>query len=596
MGEHVDVLPQLGAARRRGAAARTVVAAADAGALPQPAGRRTRSLPDGACGLSSSGNWARHPGRRSGRWSGRSSPRIRPWTSLPGGRRPIARPPGRAPSRPAGTSPGYVPTRAWPPTRWWTRRSSTAGAAWSPDWWADWSTPGCSSCPAPAAPGSPRSCVPGWFPRSSVGPSPGARQWRPVIVTPGSSPVDALAELTGDYPARGAGPPGRRPVRAGVGARYQLGRADRVPRHRARPPRRRRRRALRRRRPWRPRRIGWPTMPRSPSGSAPHSSSSRLSPPPSCGRSSAEPARSVGLEVEDALVDAVVADGLGRPGALPLLSTALVGTWERRRWRPARSGRVHRGRRCVRRPGAVRGGRVLRARRSRARAGPAAAPAARRRRRRRGADPPAGAAGRARPGRRRGWWTGRVVEAFVRRRLLSVDRDRLEVAHEALLTAWPRLARWLDDDAAGRAVRRHLAPDGPRVERARPSGRRSLPRCPPHRRPGVGGRPGRGRDPPGTVLPGCVSCARRRGTRGGAPPGRPGGGGGTTRPAQGGGSGRRAGARTGRRGPRRAGRARDRADSPAGRGRPTGRAVRHRRRTRPLAAPCGRGLPPRRHR
>ena len=44
------------------------------------------------------------------------------------------------------------------------------------------------------------------------------------------------------------------------------------------------------------------------------------------------------------------------------------------------------------------------------------------------------------------------------RRLLSVDGDRLEVAHEALLTAWPRLTRWLEDDAAGRAVRRHLAP------------------------------------------------------------------------------------------------------------------------------------------
>ena len=51
-----------------------------------------------------------------------------------------------------------------------------------------------------------------------------------------------------------------------------------------------------------------------------------------------------------------------------------------------------------------------------------------------------------------------VVEAFVRRRLLSVDAERLEVAHEALFTAWPRLAGWLADDAAGRAVRRHLAP------------------------------------------------------------------------------------------------------------------------------------------
>ena len=51
-----------------------------------------------------------------------------------------------------------------------------------------------------------------------------------------------------------------------------------------------------------------------------------------------------------------------------------------------------------------------------------------------------------------------VIEAFVSRRLLSVDGNLLEVTHEALLTGWPRLARWLADDAAGRAVRRHLAP------------------------------------------------------------------------------------------------------------------------------------------
>ena len=44
-----------------------------------------------------------------------------------------------------------------------------------------------------------------------------------------------------------------------------------------------------------------------------------------------EPAGAVGLAAEPELVDAVVADVLGRPGALPLLSTALVGTWERRR-------------------------------------------------------------------------------------------------------------------------------------------------------------------------------------------------------------------------------------------------------------------------
>ena len=46
----------------------------------------------------------------------------------------------------------------------------------------------------------------------------------------------------------------------------------------------------------------------------------------------------------------------------------------------------------------------------------------------------------------------------MRRRLLAVDDGRLEVAHEALLTAWPRLAQWLAEDADGRRLRGHLSP------------------------------------------------------------------------------------------------------------------------------------------
>jgi DNA-binding SARP family transcriptional activator/WD40 repeat protein len=42
------------------------------------------------------------------------------------------------------------------------------------------------------------------------------------------------------------------------------------------------------------------------------------------------PARRVGLDVDPNLVDAVVSDVRGRPASLPLLSTALVRTWERR--------------------------------------------------------------------------------------------------------------------------------------------------------------------------------------------------------------------------------------------------------------------------
>ncbi|MEV0636328.1 hypothetical protein AB0I77_15415 [Streptomyces sp. NPDC050619] len=42
--------------------------------------------------------------------------------------------------------------------------------------------------------------------------------------------------------------------------------------------------------------------------------------------------------------------------------------------------------------------------------------------------------------------TGPVVEALARARLLTLDDTRVELAHEALLTAWPRLHRWIEED------------------------------------------------------------------------------------------------------------------------------------------------------
>ena len=43
-----------------------------------------------------------------------------------------------------------------------------------------------------------------------------------------------------------------------------------------------------------------------------------------------EPARRAGLTVEDGLADAICSDAGGEPGALPLVSTALLETWVRR--------------------------------------------------------------------------------------------------------------------------------------------------------------------------------------------------------------------------------------------------------------------------
>ncbi|MGY1783274.1 nSTAND1 domain-containing NTPase [Geodermatophilus sp. SYSU D01036] len=166
------------------------------------------------------------------------------------------------------------------------------------------------------------------------------------------------------------------------------------------------------------------------------------------------PAAAVGLRVEDDLVDAVVADGLGRPGALPLLSTALVGTWERRRGD------------LLTLAGYVAAGGVAGALARSAEAAYAALDEPGRELARRlfvrlaDVDDAGALVRRPLPTADLGQDAARraVVEEFLARRLLSVDADRLEVTHEALLTAWPRLARWLEDDAAGRAVRRHLAP------------------------------------------------------------------------------------------------------------------------------------------
>ncbi|MEV5239584.1 helix-turn-helix domain-containing protein [Streptomyces cinnamoneus] len=50
-----------------------------------------------------------------------------------------------------------------------------------------------------------------------------------------------------------------------------------------------------------------------------------------------------------------------------------------------------------------------------------------------------------------------VVEAFTRARLLTVDAEHVEVAHEVLLDAWPRLRQWIDEDRSILHTRQTLA-------------------------------------------------------------------------------------------------------------------------------------------
>ena len=166
-----------------------------------------------------------------------------------------------------------------------------------------------------------------------------------------------------------------------------------------------------------------------------------------------EPARRVGLQVEPSLTDALIADVLDQPGALPLLSAALLEQWRER------EGRVLR-RAAYERTGGVRGavGRLAEqtyAGLSEPERGAARAILLRL------AD--AGEHEAAFVRRRmpldeldRDEHTAAALAALVDSRLVTADGETLEVAHEALLREWPRLRGWLEEDAEGRRLHQHL--------------------------------------------------------------------------------------------------------------------------------------------
>ncbi|MCX4744565.1 helix-turn-helix domain-containing protein [Kitasatospora sp. NBC_01287] len=60
-----------------------------------------------------------------------------------------------------------------------------------------------------------------------------------------------------------------------------------------------------------------------------------------------------------------------------------------------------------------------------------------------------------------------VLDAFVQARLLTVDSQTVLITHEALLRAWPRLRGWLQADRAGLLVRQQLAEAAAEWERTR---------------------------------------------------------------------------------------------------------------------------------
>ena len=52
--------------------------------------------------------------------------------------------------------------------------------------------------------------------------------------------------------------------------------------------------------------------------------------------------------------------------------------------------------------------------------------------------------------------TRAVLDQLVRARLVAIDRDAVEISHEALIRSWPRLRGWLTEDREGLRVHREL--------------------------------------------------------------------------------------------------------------------------------------------
>lgn len=63
--------------------------------------------------------------------------------------------------------------------------------------------------------------------------------------------------------------------------------------------------------------------------------------------------------------------------------------------------------------------------------------------------------------------SGQALSAFTQARLLTQDQDTVEITHEILLRAWPRLGQWISDDRAGHLVRQQLEDDAAHWEQRR---------------------------------------------------------------------------------------------------------------------------------
>lgn len=187
-----------------------------------------------------------------------------------------------------------------------------------------------------------------------------------------------------------------------------------------------------------------------------------------------EPARVVGLELEQGLTDQILSDLREAPGALPLMEHALLELWERRRgtmltleaYRQIGGVEGALARRAEEVYGSLSGEEQAIARRVLLRLTQPGEGTEDTRRRASMTE----LAGRAEEREA----VEKAVGALTDARLLTAGTDAkskerwVDVSHEALIRGWPRLREWLDEDRAGLRVHRRLteaAQEWERLER-----------------------------------------------------------------------------------------------------------------------------------
>jgi DNA-binding SARP family transcriptional activator/WD40 repeat protein len=166
-----------------------------------------------------------------------------------------------------------------------------------------------------------------------------------------------------------------------------------------------------------------------------------------------QPARQAGLVLEPGLVELLVREVRDDPGALPLLSHALVETWQRREGNTLTVEGYHAS-------GGIHGAVAQSAELLYSLVETDQRPQLRDLVLRLVSPGVDGEPVRARVPRRLiadDTDHDRLIEMLVDARLVTADEGVLEITHEALARAWPRLRGWLEDDVEGQQVRHHLS-------------------------------------------------------------------------------------------------------------------------------------------